>query len=696
MVHGYAEGHREIASSLRLKARDARTVSVLSDVSSSGFRIPERGYLTGYPLSDSNAYVLARTWPASEVSRPGAVWTHSLVVEFADLPSVTDALALVALFRRPTPSSPGWETSFRHAIALDVSEGPPNDAPSQMGRHEGPSHVPDLEEWTAALLVALYEMPSATIAAPISAEQLPHSERVVLALWSQQWPRLRRNFRFCTQTLSDRKAEGAAFDVQIYTDTGKTPRMGSSAFNNAASLVRSQRPAWLETSLFDLARPGTLRSFLLAVGSSAEGGRASYVRLVTLYRLLTKQRLASLEADEVLDVVNSELTATSPHLEAALLRAFLPIVNDLSPAAFEYVLERMDSPAFETISTFEAELIGKAAWSLSRHRFVEMLHSVGVQAVAARQALSKIPAEAVISAIAEDPSLSAPLLDQRPDLLQYPSLWMSGEEPARIGIDILAFADVDHAPILNAMAATNSRRLLEQAVQKVGPDSLWRSVIAMVNHAVPASDETIAALVQTLAQFPNSVAGALASRSIANVRTLHLIALHVTPDAVPNEYGHDPWLIALQEAGGEIDRASSLYLASFLFARALGLSSRSCAELVESSFDAVYSATASDSISSAAWGLVLPRLPQPGPWSSWDRCQQLRYAVAQLYVERGLSTRSFFALGNDDVFRLLVRAAAKQWRGRSFLRSMRDELELGIHVSASRMEIVDRQLDSWL
>src|SRR4051812_36584795 len=81
-LHGYADGHRLIASSATLKTRDAKSMLALSDASGSGARIPESGYLTGYPLSESGMYAFARTWAAPEMSRPGCVWTHTLIIDF--------------------------------------------------------------------------------------------------------------------------------------------------------------------------------------------------------------------------------------------------------------------------------------------------------------------------------------------------------------------------------------------------------------------------------------------------------------------------------------------------------------------------------------------------------------------------------------------------------------------------------------
>src|SRR6202040_260677 len=41
---------------------------------------------------------------------------------------------------------------------------------------------------------------------------------VVFLIWAQQWPRLRRSFRFCTLAFGDRSTEGARFDLQFVPD----------------------------------------------------------------------------------------------------------------------------------------------------------------------------------------------------------------------------------------------------------------------------------------------------------------------------------------------------------------------------------------------------------------------------------------------------------------------------------------------
>ena len=88
-LHGYSDGHRLISSSVSLSSLDARTMVVMSDLSGPGIKPTPSGYLTGYPLSGAGKYVLARTWIAGEMSRPGCVWTHSLIIDNSDLAAVS-------------------------------------------------------------------------------------------------------------------------------------------------------------------------------------------------------------------------------------------------------------------------------------------------------------------------------------------------------------------------------------------------------------------------------------------------------------------------------------------------------------------------------------------------------------------------------------------------------------------------------
>ena len=77
-------------------------MSYLSDWS--GYVNPftkDTSYITAYPLAESQGYVIAKSWYAEEMSRPGCVWTHSLMVRTDALGQKFNFFDLLKLFRRP-------------------------------------------------------------------------------------------------------------------------------------------------------------------------------------------------------------------------------------------------------------------------------------------------------------------------------------------------------------------------------------------------------------------------------------------------------------------------------------------------------------------------------------------------------------------------------------------------------------------
>ena len=187
--HGYADGHRQLALSTTLKPKDQKTLLALSDISGPGARLEEEGYLTGYPLTDSGVFALARTWPAPEMPRPGCVWTHTLLIDFADLAVLPYLGVLAGLFRRPSGQGDAlWY-----------------DKPQKLSTTVDGSLMPEQRSWARQVLAALYGKPKSRI---VALNSNPEVDRAVLALWSQQWPRLRRSFRFCTFAASDRSRGG--------------------------------------------------------------------------------------------------------------------------------------------------------------------------------------------------------------------------------------------------------------------------------------------------------------------------------------------------------------------------------------------------------------------------------------------------------------------------------------------------------
>ncbi len=181
-VHGYAEGHTLLASSIRLDKKDARTMLVLSDLAGSGGVVGEDGYLTGYPLPVSGHYVLAKTWLAPEMRRPGCVWTHSLIIKADRLDELSRNTSPDAFFARPEA---GCYDPYKAVLS-----------PKMSGKTATPI-LPTHEALVRSVLSALYSHPTKGV---FFTNEDHSATAIVLAVWSQQWTTLKARFRFCTSS----------------------------------------------------------------------------------------------------------------------------------------------------------------------------------------------------------------------------------------------------------------------------------------------------------------------------------------------------------------------------------------------------------------------------------------------------------------------------------------------------------------
>lgn len=101
-LHGYSEGHNRIACSMQLSPIDDERMKVLSDWSGYVGGIDhDSSYITAYPLTDGKSFVVAKSWYAAEMNRPGCVWTHSLIINLDSIDEKFDFRTLQFLFRKP-------------------------------------------------------------------------------------------------------------------------------------------------------------------------------------------------------------------------------------------------------------------------------------------------------------------------------------------------------------------------------------------------------------------------------------------------------------------------------------------------------------------------------------------------------------------------------------------------------------------
>lgn len=225
-----------------------------------------------------------------------------------------------------------------------------------------------------------------------------------------------------------------------------------------------------------------------------------------------------------------------------------------------------------------------------------------------------------------------------------------------------------------AMLKSGRSDLAPRAVRECGA----RVVLQALRDTPDAIGDRSGAWVRAAANDMSAVAQYLAMQQAIPRPILHMLARALPPDAVPNDFGSDPWLNALRNSTGLIDDDATFYLAAYLLSRALGSRSRLPGELAQLSLERAHTAAASNRLPEEGWRLLESRLPWSAFSFEWDRCQRLRAGVTNLFIDRDLSPVLFAHLTkNDDLLLMLASGAARSGRGRSYLkrvrRAMKDE-----------------------
>jgi len=204
-LHGYRHGHRLLSASTKLDAdSDAQLLAMTDLLTSDPFVIGE-SYLSGYPVKSCNMYVISRTWLAEGI-RPGAVWTHSLLLDYSCLSAIDDLMILLALFRKPTFVD-DLEFYSKPMIVKSV-----------RGQVVDPHASVLIDDPRVPRVLHHLYGPAALKRFAVPASRPVSDEALAVALWRQMWPGMRRDFAFFTKSTSALADISAAAGLCFSTD----------------------------------------------------------------------------------------------------------------------------------------------------------------------------------------------------------------------------------------------------------------------------------------------------------------------------------------------------------------------------------------------------------------------------------------------------------------------------------------------
>lgn len=238
-LHGYRDGHRLLESSISIAETDKRQMLILSDLSGASSAEKIDSYITGYPLQSSNFYVLAKTWYAEEMDRPGCVWTHSILIPLEHLSFFSDISCIAKLFIRPQLND-----LSEYSKSISFNENPLDSNKEIIFKDEEVLIYKEL----------IYSLYSEQTRPFILISNFPaEMELLILNFWIKQWPDLRKSFSFSTGSLSNRKIFGRNFDFQITNKENASefakPSLNYKLFDRYKKIEKNEYSKWVEISL---------------------------------------------------------------------------------------------------------------------------------------------------------------------------------------------------------------------------------------------------------------------------------------------------------------------------------------------------------------------------------------------------------------------------------------------------------------
>ena len=630
-LFGYESGHHLLHTSLPLPADARQSLAIATDLSGSA-GIDYEAAITGMPVPGTEHYALFCTWLAEEMPRPGCVWTHVLLVEFTDLAAISDLGQLRMLFRRPrSANSRGYSTPLTLTADNDLI----------------PEPLPlSVEVCAPAILGALYGKP--TLSVVVVEPRHVSLTSLVFSAWSQQWPRLRRNFRFSTGSLADRGRTGIAFDLQI------TPESNRRAWSSNTKLemvdvengvsIAEQAP-WLTETVHDLTRPdhSNFRSFLRTSGADVAAPRMAFAKIAKVFAVIRQKEDWSL----ALATTGTEFAQPS---EAIALKNFLfnPYGEFQTTThlweAFTFSFTQPSGGPFSLVA-FELKSAIAHLWPARRDLLASFLVSP--------QTTDEHKWGELVEAVAHHVT--------PPELL-----WCWENKPELLAMLVYSNPALAADKVAWTLPERAQRRIISALERASVTPKQWREIILGLFSAgaSPAAHEILSAagdaafdgvLDWILAEKPGHLPGGRWREMLVQQATRRLNETSLTPTALafciailparmvgPVSILRSDVVLLAGQPLEEMPAALHVPAAFFLVAKGLRADGALAAKLFSRAVFIVNGVLATDTEPGESWRLLEPLLPKLWPWDEWDHCEKLRRGLRE-WLSKNTDQAGIFA-----------------------------------------------------
>lgn len=630
-LHGYAGGHRLLASSVSLDVESRKDMGVLSDLSGTVMVRGYETYLTVYPLPKAEMYVFARTWYAVEMERPGSVWTHSLLLRFADVARIQHPAALLPVFTRPEGKI--LDTSrYEEAISFPIG----------LGAESAEDQV-----YEASLLTEVFEALYGQLGPVyLPAPDAQRFESLLLDLWAQQWPRLRRIFTFCSGALEPRSLRRRHLDLQVIP----RPRARSEGITVSpdSSGPATAEEKWTGVAIRDLRarRLTPLRSFLRQYGVDVAEMRQGFGALAETFYLIGQRATLS----ELVSHVGSSFPdpTDAAKLKGKIFAVGAGTTREADEAVLAVLGRNPYASAFSDATTELPVRLGRLAHE-APDLLVKALSQIGLPphgATAKRivtSAIKELAPGGVVDLLRIKPLWVSEVLRLRPAIVAHDEFWSLPDSVRSDALGILSAVWGREADLWKPVADAVARRDAQAVAQVLAfaGSVLVEALMDALNSPVDrgelpawclALEPRTEELITWLAKHPNPESGS---------RDVLVHVLDPDADAV-RQIGVRPWSRVGTEARALRSENDQRQLA-FVLALALRSDDGEAEHLAAEIFPHVYALAASNQLMDRNWDLLTRHRPQHGDPPPWDRCEWLRRRLVDAAAAFGWSPKSVVA-----------------------------------------------------
>jgi hypothetical protein len=635
-LFGYDHGHRLLSASRQLSATALRAILPLTDPPDLN---PKGPNVIGFPIPGEELFVLGRTWPAPELPRPGCVWTHLLIVAISDLPGISSVSALKYLWKRPDQRSD--KSSFERSLVLE---------PSRNGQVATPFVA------LKKLLAALYGHPEKSIWFQYPMED---SDDLSLAVWEQQWPRLRADFRFCAGVKSPRFVGDMLFDLHLSPNQW---RGADEAFllvepSDRTSDDEVHSETWVDLLSEDVQWGNSaFRSFLWEHGQQVSRGRAAMSSLADIYLLLQSPRLSPRET------VRSLAFSQKHELNSLKREVFVEErFGELDDTELLMALVDVESDSFAAEDLRLSGMVRSWAMNAEPIRLLKVLqHS----SRGTRTEMKETVLAGVKDVVSQKLEFLANVTDDRglrilfrrfPDLVVQESVWRSPALQRRLwrAISSLKLSRKIREEFLVLAFHYGLRNIVADLTREWGPKEWQAALATAAQRGIDLSEAWRAVVEENLETI---------LRTEPKPEILELLATSINPlSQKVLRLGSKPWR-EFAERVESLKGDRQIHFAAFLFC----IGTRSMADdgriLVTQSFPILHDALAKPRVPESAWSLLDRFLPKLREDEAWDRCERLRLSLLRTVDRRGWSEDVIVSAARDEKTLAAISETARRER----------------------------------